>query len=308
MKDDDRITEEIDAIFTAVGLEGFLIAEEIGASGRSIELRADEPVVLASVFKIPIFVAFARAVADGVLDPAETATVTSEYRTGGVGTGGAKDDVTASLRDLAELMMTLSDNAATDVIFDRVGQAAVDEVVTDAGLTATRIVGRCVDHLAVEAAHLRGIRRPGLDPHRENPWSGVTPAELLTLPTLDPASGLSVSTPRDIALLLRRIWQNELASAQACADTRAAMSRQKSTARIPSGFLPAVRVAGKTGTLEGIRNEASVVTYPDGRAFAVAIFTRSEEVAERQPEHDRAMGAAARLVVDALRREGNDRG
>lgn len=44
----------------------------------------------------------------------------------------------------------------------------------------------------------------------------------------------------------------------------ATSSSQVSTQRVPTGFPPGFGVAGKTGTLEGIRNEASVVTCPDG--------------------------------------------
>ncbi|MEJ3746913.1 serine hydrolase [Actinomycetes bacterium KLBMP 9797] len=47
-------------------------------------------------------------------------------------------------------------------------------------------------------------------------------------------------------------------------------------ARRPASFGPAVTVAAKSGALMGlVRNEAGVVTYPDQRQYAVAVFTRS---------------------------------
>ncbi|WEK12973.1 MAG: serine hydrolase [Candidatus Microbacterium phytovorans] len=82
---------------------------------------------------------------------------------------------------------------------------------------------------------------------------------------------------------------------------RGVLSRQVSAQRIPSGFPPEVAVAGKTGTLEGIRNEASVVTYPDGRSIAIAVFTRSLDIRARNPEADRALGEVARLAAEAIR-------
>jgi beta-lactamase class A len=60
-------------------------------------------------------------------------------------------------------------------------------------------------------------------------------------------------------------------------------------------------VAGKTGTLPAIRNEAGVVSYPDGRRYAAAIFTRADSLVPRQPRIDAAIGAAARIAVDYLR-------
>jgi len=44
-----------------------------------------------------------------------------------------------------------------------------------------------------------------------------------------------------------------------------------------------------------------VVTYPDGRHYAVAVFTVADSLASQQPAVDAAIGHAARLAVDALR-------
>jgi beta-lactamase class A len=44
-----------------------------------------------------------------------------------------------------------------------------------------------------------------------------------------------------------------------------------------------------------------VVTYPDGRQFAVAVFTRSDSLTDRNPALDAAIGQAARLAVEGLR-------
>jgi beta-lactamase class A len=63
----------------------------------------------------------------------------------------------------------------------------------------------------------------------------------------------------------------------------------------------AVELAGKTGTLPFVRNEAGVVTYPDGHRYAVAVFTRTESALDRDAAVDAATGRAARLAVDALR-------
>jgi D-alanyl-D-alanine carboxypeptidase len=63
----------------------------------------------------------------------------------------------------------------------------------------------------------------------------------------------------------------------------------------------AVTIAAKTGTLPAVRNECGVVTCPDGRQYAVAVFTRARAVTERQPKVDASIGTAARLAVDHLR-------
>ncbi len=59
------------------------------------------------------------------------------------------------------------------------------------------------------------------------------------------------------------------------------MAQQIWPHRLSSGFPPGVRIAAKTGTLPTWRNEAGVVTYPDGRQHAVAVFTRAASLADR---------------------------
>jgi beta-lactamase class A len=50
------------------------------------------------------------------------------------------------------------------------------------------------------------------------------------------------------------------------------------------------------------RNEAGVVVYPDGGAYAVAVFTRREQDQPRDPARiDSGIGTIARNLVDQLR-------
>jgi len=72
--------------------------------------------------------------------------------------------------------------------------------------------------------------------------------------------------------------------------------------RLASGFPPEVRVAAKSwGWLRVVRNEVGVAEYPDGRRYAIAVFTRTALRHARRPDVDRAIGEAARRAVDRLR-------
>jgi beta-lactamase class A len=101
--------------------------------------------------------------------------------------------------------------------------------------------------------------------------------------------------------LLSLVWRDEAGPAEACAEVRRIMALQVWPHRLSSGFPDGVRVAGKTGTLVTIRNEAGVVTYPDGGRYAVAVFTLASSLAFQQPAIDAAIGTAARMADDALR-------
>lgn len=294
------IGDEIEAVFADAGAQGFVHAREVGVpDGPEAGVGADAPVVLASVFKIPVAVAYAREVVAGRLDETERTRVTARYRIGGIGTAGSTDDVEMTWRDLARFMLTMSDNAATDVIFHRVGQAAVDRVLTDLGLSRTRLIGCCEDLFATVTADL-GAADLGAAGDIEEILAAATPEQLWKLSALDPERTTS-STPREITTLLDAVWTDRAGDPAACEKVRAIMAQQIWPHRISSGFPSGVAIAAKTGTLPAIRNEAGVLTYADGRRFAVAVFTRAVSLEDRLPAVDRSIGKAARLAVDHLR-------
>lgn len=288
---------QIAEIFAGAGATGFLHAREIGvADGPEVTVGADDPVVLASVFKILVLTAYVRAVAAGELDPTARTTVTARYRIGGVGTAGFADDVEASWRDLALNMMSMSDNAATDVIYHRLGTEAVDRVIADLGLADTRLIGCCEDLFASVIADLGGTT----DSHLDELFTGATAEQILALDAVQPLR-TSHSTPRDVTTLLNALWTDTAAPAEACRQARDIMALQIWPHRLTAGFPGEVRIAAKTGTLPTWRNEAGVVTYPDGRRYAVAVFTRAASLADRQPLVDASIGRAAFAAVEALR-------
>lgn len=288
---------DIAEIFAEAGATGFLYAREIGvAGGPEVSIGGDEPVVLASVFKILVLTAYVRAVAAGELDERERTTVTARYRIGGVGTAGFADDVEISWRDLALNMMTMSDNAATDVLYHRLGADAVDRVIADLGLERTRLIGCCEDLFASVIADLGGTADSDLD----ELFTSATPAQILAMRAVDPER-TSGSTPRDVATLLNALWTDAAAPVEACAAARAIMAQQIWPHRLTSGFPGDVTIAAKTGTLPSWRNEAGVVTFPDGRQYAVTVFTRAHSLADRQPRVDASIGRAAFAAVERLR-------
>ncbi len=285
----------VERVFRSAGVTGWLHAVDID-DGREAGLRADEPVVLASVFKVPLLLELHRQAERGLFDLTERVAVPATDRTGG-GTGLAAmlDDATLSLRDLAYLMMAVSDNTAADVLLARVGREAVNALLDGLGLTATRVVQNCREMLTslwVDA---------GVADQSAVTQACTDPEVVARLSALDPAAG-NRSTPREMTRLLAMIWRDEAAGAASCAAIRRLMALQVWPHRLASGFpFDDVAVSGKTGTLPTLRNEVGVVEYPDGGRYAVAVFTRSFGTAQNQPRADAAIGAAARMAIDQLR-------
>lgn len=289
-----EVSGALRAVFEEAEAEGFVHVREIDGDGE-VGLGADDPVVLASVFKLPILLEYGRQVAAGTLEPTERLSVTSADKDGGIGTSGCLDDVSLTLRDLAHFMMTMSDNAATDVLLRRVGLDNVHATLRELGLKRTWLVGGCAELLGSVVAEL-GLS--GLDD--EERLAAVGEEQIRTLAVRDPERTTS-GTPREITTLLGLIWRDEAGPAAACAEARRIMGNQIWPHRLSSAFGDEVKISGKTGTLWGIRNEAGVLEYPDGRRYAAAVFLRTRSFGLRLPRADAAIGRAARVAIDHLR-------
>ncbi|MGW3769302.1 serine hydrolase [Actinomadura verrucosospora] len=288
--------ERINAAFRSAGVTGVLHVVDID-TGRDVAVGADEPVVLASVFKVPLLVAFHRQAAAGVLDPTEQVTLRPDDRTAGpTGVSALLDEVRMSLRDLTCLMITVSDNAAADVVMDRVGLDAVNATAADLGLRDTVIEGNGRD------LHETLLADAGAGSVAEV-WARLDEPGLKDrLRALDPLR-TSRSTPRDMTRLLSMIWRDEAAPPAESAAMRRLFGLQVWPHRLSSGFPhDDVVVSGKTGTLPTLRNEVGAVEYPDGARYAVAVFTRSTLPVAVLPEADAVIGSAARIAVESLRR------
>lgn len=296
MSDDAR--RQIQQCFDDAGVWGWLHAVDLRDSGREIGLHPDEPVALASVFKLPVLVAYARMVDAGELDPTEPVTLDPSHRTPGpTGFAAMADPVTASWRDLARSMIAVSDNAAADALLAVIGLDRVRAVVEELGLVATRVAGGVAD---LFDAVLRESACPTLA--EAITWLRDSGA-MAQAAVLDPANPAStVGTCRDMTRLLTAIWRDRAASSAQCAFMRDVLAQQVWTQRLAAAFpFDDVVVAGKTGTFIALRHEVGVVEYPNGETYAVAVFTRSPRTRLILPAADAAIARAAKIAVASLR-------
>lgn len=280
---------DLSGTFRAAGVVGRLHAVDVD-TGAEVTFGADEPVVTASVFKVPLLVEFARQADAGRLERTERVTVGEAERAfGSTGLCALQDDATVSLRDLAYFMIALSDNTSADALASRVGLDAVNAMLAGFGLYGTHVAHNCSDMFATIEADIG------------KSWPVVDPDELARLRVLNPMT-TNRSTPRESTTLLGMIWRDEAAAPESCAWMRSLLGLQVWPHRLAAGFpYDDVAVSGKTGTLPTLRNEVGVVEYPDGGRYAVAVFTRAFSPTLNQPRADAVIGTAARMAVDHLR-------
>jgi beta-lactamase class A len=150
--------------------------------------------------------------------------------------GGLTPGVTRlTNRDLATCMIAVSDNAATNILIDRVGMERVNALLANLGLTETRLRRKMIDLEAAQAG-------------RENS-----------------------ATPHELVRFLEAVSQERVLSHPLTQDFLTVLSTGKQS-YIPRRLPPDVRVANKPGALDGLRADAGIV-YAPGRPFAIAIMT-----------------------------------
>ncbi|RZL81625.1 MAG: serine hydrolase [Rhodococcus sp. (in: high G+C Gram-positive bacteria)] len=286
-------------VFADAGCTGWLHARRVGApvdDGGDIAVGADDLVVLASVYKLPLLVSLCRAFDSGSVSPTATVRVNpADCTPGPTGVSKFRDPVVLSWRDLALSMMTVSDNAAADLVLGQVGLESIERMLSELGLTGTRVIGGTADahrSLVIDAHAYTTAEAFAALADNDEAW---------TVSAYDP-SYASATTPRDMTTLLDAIWTGSAVPEPQGEFIRQVMAAQVWQHRIRSGFpYSDVDVAGKTGTIGAIRNEVAVVTFPGEIPVAVSVFTRAARADPVLPVVDAAIGHAARIAVTELR-------
>lgn len=302
----DRTAADIARLFEAAGCQGALHAIAL-SSGAEFGLEADAPMVMASVLKTPVALEFYAQVEAGLLDGAQAIELQpGDITPGATGISNFQDPVRMSLRDLASMMMTISDNAATDRLIGAVGLDAVNARLQACGCVATVLESdlmSLLDGVAVEMgvasyAELLGAQSGRLGPAARA--QSTDPLRVGAVAALDPMR-TSHTTARDMTRLLAAIWNDTAAPPAACAAVREVMARQV-TRRLEAAVADGGSLAAKSGGLFGrVRNEIGVVGDPDGRRYAVAVFTHAHAAFAGVAQINAAMGEAARRAIAVLR-------
>lgn len=240
------------------------------ASGTAVAHNADTIFPTASVMKVPILWELYRQVEVGLIDLAARQTLGSEHHVPGSGVLQDLDlGLAPTLHDLATLMITVSDNAATDLVLERIGLDSLAATLRDLGLTRTTIP------LTVRALLYSTVGLDAANPahtyalYQERSRQGVIDWGCRAYADEDN----NLSTPREMAALLERIERRDGLGDASCAAMIDILKRQKYGDRIPQYLPEGTEVAHKTGSIRGVRNDAGIVYAPAG-PYTLSLFAK----------------------------------
>jgi beta-lactamase class A len=223
---------------TEQNLDGVLAVAILDLStGQKYLLHADEVLPTASSIKIAILAELFRQAQQGKVKLGDLYTLQKADIVGGSGiTEALTPGVTRlTLRDVAALMISVSDNSATNIIIDRVGMENVNGLLDSLGLTHTRLRRKMMDLKAAAEG-------------REN-----------------------IATPREMMTLLEDLYRGKVLNKQFTEDFFNLLSIHKES-YIPRGLPENLRVANKPGELEGVRNDSGIV-FTGNRPYVISVMT-----------------------------------
>jgi beta-lactamase class A len=235
-------------------------------TNHSVSLNADEIFPTASTIKIAILAELFHQAQQGKLNLNEIYTLQSSDLVGGSGIASALTPGTTklTLRDVAALMISVSDNSMTNVIIDRIGMQNVNALLDSFGLTHTRLRRKMMDIKAAAEG-------------REN-----------------------ISTPREISQLLEALYRGKVLNKQFADDFFNLLCIHKES-YIPRNLPEDLRIANKPGELEGVRNDCGIV-FTVKRPYIVCVMSTYVRHEREAGDAIVRISAAAYAMFDRLDR------
>jgi beta-lactamase class A len=228
---------------------------------EQIAINAAEVLPTASTIKIAILAHLLELAEQGAVDLNHRIVVDASDRAGGSGVLAAfEDPVELTVRDVAVLMIDVSDNTATNLCIDWVTMDGVNAMLRRLGLAHTTLRRKMQD----EAAIARGDE--------------------------------NVATPAELVELLRKLFSGEGLSPTVCQETLRILRKPKHGYFQP-GLPEDIEMANKPGAMGRVRNDAAIVYLPR-RAYALCVMT-ARGPADRVAQ-ERFISEIARTVHERL--------
>ncbi|HET6572490.1 MAG TPA: serine hydrolase [Fimbriiglobus sp.] len=225
-------------------------------TGEEYYLNADEPMTTASLIKLSVMVEAYWQAEEGKVRLDKVLTLTKDDKVPGSGvlTDSFTPGAMFALRDAIRLMITVSDNTATNKVLDEIGIAAPGERMASLGFKNTKINAKVFKGSTTSIA-----------PERTKKY------------------GLGSTTARETVQLLELIHKRKVVSPKACDEMLGILQKNQDDKMIVRFLPPGTSVAHKTGAVSNARTDAGIVSVRDPAdkkvkpLFAICVLTNDNE-------------------------------
>ena len=262
---------------------------------EEVRHQADDLYFTASTLKVPLLVELYRQVDGGTVNPDARVELTDRLRAPGSGVlKEMANGMSPTVHDLALLMIIISDNTATDLLYDLVGRNNLKQTMQDLGLPTISIPMSCRELLY----SMYGIETDDIVEANDQVMDRLARSVVV-----EGSDGLSlehsdVSSPSDMVRLLDMIYRGDIlypSSRDAVLDV---LGRQQLGTIIPHFLPPGTKTGHKTGGVTGVRCDVGIVYAPSG-PYAVAIMSREVTAGK---EIDRQLARVSQAVYEHFER------
>jgi beta-lactamase class A len=249
-------------------------ALSLRGEGEPIRHREREQFPAASTIKVFVLQALLEQAQTEALSLSDELVLSADEQVTG---SGVLKELTAgrtyTLRDLATLMIIISDNTATNLLIERLGVDTINQTCARHGWADTWLAGKLQ----------KGLTRS------------------------------SYTCPRDLADYFARLWRGQLLTAELTSTAKGIYERQQLTDQLGReiGHDPyssetgesELVIASKGGSLRGVRNDAGVISGTHG-SYVLAVMSKDCPDERFYPENlgSRVIRLVSRTVFEAYSR------
>jgi beta-lactamase class A len=273
-----------------------LVARRLEDGAEIVAGEPDGLFPLASVFKVPLLATLETRVTAGEIAWTDRHVLTDAVKSPGSGLLVDLDPgLSLSLEDLATLMMTLSDNTATDMCFAIAGRERIAERLAAWGIAPMSVVMDCKTLLAdVVGVPLEAILAANPEGKQALMAGGASPTAAAFG---DDLTRTNLASARAMVDLLGGIASGAFLGHGPTRHMLSILSLEWYRHRIPARLPAGTRWATKSGSLSGVVNDTGVIESERG-PILFAMLSKGLSDNERW---ERVIARTAAIAYEALR-------